>query len=109
MIKGIIMSVEKLIEKLAKKVDGEKGDNDNIVVFSLSTCMWCKKCKTFLNDRNMKYRYIDVDKIERQDKSKILNYLKSTYQERISYPFLVCEKGHVGGYNPNKYVELLEN
>ena len=109
MIKGIIMSVEKLIEKLAKKVDGEKGDNDNIVVFSLSTCMWCKKCKTFLNDRNMKYRYIDVDKIERQDKSKILNYLKSTYQERISYPFLVCEKGHVAGYNPNKYVELLEN
>jgi glutaredoxin len=103
------MSVEKLIEKLAKKVDGTKGLNDNILIFTLSTCMWCKKCKTFLNDRNMTYRYIDVDKIEPQDKSEIINYLKSSYQDRISYPFLVCEKGHVVGYNPNKYVELLEN
>ncbi len=103
------MSVEKLIEKLANTVNGEKGVNDNILLFTLSTCMWCKKCKSFLNDRNMTYRFIDVDKIELKDKSKILDYLKSTYQERISYPFLVCEKGHVVGYNPNKYVELLEN
>jgi glutaredoxin len=103
------MSIENLIEKLAKEVNGEKGAKDNILIFTLSTCMWCKKCKNFLNDRNMKYRYIDVDKIEKQDKSKILDYLKSTYQERISYPFLVCENGHVVGYNPNKYVELLEN
>jgi len=103
------MSVEKLIEKLANTVNGEKGVNDNILLFTLSTCMWCKKVKSFLNDRNMTYRYIDVDKIELKDKSKILDYLKSTYQERISYPFLVCEKGHVVGYNPNKYVELLEN
>ncbi|MFX1346968.1 MAG: glutaredoxin family protein [Promethearchaeota archaeon] len=102
------MSVEELIEKIAKKVDGEKGTNDNILIFTLSTCMWCKKCKTFLNDRNMTYRYVDVDKIEPQDKSKILNHLKNTYQERISYPFLVCEKGFVIGYNPNKYEELLE-
>lgn len=103
------MSVEKLIEKHAKKVNGEKGVNENILVFTLSTCMWCKKCKSFLNDRDMKYRYIELDKIELQDKSKILDYLKTTYQERISYPFLVCEKGYVVGYNPNKYVELLEN
>ncbi len=103
------MSVEELIEKLAKKVDGTKGLNDNILIFTLSTCMWCKKCKTFLNDRNMTYRYIDVDKIEPQDKSKIINYLKTSYQDRISYPFFVCEKGYVVGYNPNKYVELLEN
>ena len=102
------MSVEELIEKLAKKVDGNNGVNDKILIFTLSTCMWCKKCKTFLNDRNMKYRYIDVDKIELQDKSKIINHLKSTYQERISYPFLVCEKGFVVGYDPNKYEELLE-
>ncbi|MFW9876009.1 MAG: glutaredoxin family protein [Candidatus Thorarchaeota archaeon] len=103
------MSVEELIAKLSKTVDGAKGVNDNILIYTLSTCMWCKKCKTFLNDRNMKYKYIDVDKIEPQDKSKIIKYLKSTYQDRISYPFLVCEKGHVVGYNPNKYVELLEN
>jgi glutaredoxin len=102
------MSTENLIEKLAKEVEGEKGANDKILIFTLSTCMWCKKCKSFLNDRSMTYRYIDVDKIDLQDKSKIIDYLRNRYQERISYPFLVCEKGHVVGYNPNKYVELLE-
>ncbi|MHA2391845.1 MAG: glutaredoxin family protein [Promethearchaeota archaeon] len=103
------MSVENLIDKLAKEVEGEKGSEENILIFTLSTCMWCKKCKAFLNDRNMTYRYIDVDKIEKQDKSKILDYLKSTYKERISYPFLVCESGHVVGYNPNQYEELLKS
>ncbi|MHA2039234.1 MAG: glutaredoxin family protein [Promethearchaeota archaeon] len=101
------MSEENLIEKLAKEVEGEKGLEDNIIIFTLSTCMWCKKCKRFLDDRNLKYKYIDIDKIERSDKSKILEYLRSKYSARISYPFLVCEKGHVVGYNPNQYEELL--
>ncbi|MBY8986311.1 MAG: glutaredoxin family protein [Candidatus Lokiarchaeota archaeon] len=103
------MSVENLIDTLAKEVKGEKGSEKNILIFTLSTCMWCKKCKGFLDDRKMKYRYIDVDKIERADKSKLIDYLQSTYNSRISYPFLVCEKGHVVGYNPNKYEELLES
>jgi len=101
------MSVENLIDNLAKEVEGEKGSEENILIFTLTTCMWCKKCKRFLEERKLKYRYIDVDKIERQDKSKILDYLKSTYDTRISYPFLVCKSGHVVGYNPNKYEELL--
>ena len=103
------MSMENLIDNLAKVVEGAKGSEENILIFSLSTCMWCKKCKRFLDDRNLKYRYIDVDKIDREDKSRLLDYLKSKYQSRISYPFLVCEKGFVVGYNPNKYEELLES
>ena len=103
------MSVEDLIDNLAKEVDGEKGIEDNILVFSLSTCMWCKKGKRFLDDLKLKYRYIDVDKIEHQDKSKILDYLRSNFSQRISYPFLICKKGHVVGYNPNQYEELLES
>ncbi len=101
------MSVENLIEKLAQEVEGEKGSEENILIFTLSTCMWCKKCKRFLDDRNLKYKYIDVDKIEREDKAKILEHLRSKYSSRISYPFLICEKGHVIGYNPNQYEELL--
>jgi len=102
------MSAEEIIERLVKEVDGEEGIEENILVFTLSTCMWCKKCKSFLNDNKMKYRYIDVDRIDPNDKAKIIEYLRSRYQSRISYPFLVCEKGHVIGYNPEKYKELLK-
>ena len=100
------MSVENLIDNLAKEVEGEKGSEENILLFTLSTCMWCKKCKGFLADRNLKYRYIDLDKIDRKNKAIILDHLKSKYQSRISYPFLVCEKGHVIGYKPSEYEEL---
>ncbi|MHA2006930.1 MAG: glutaredoxin family protein [Promethearchaeota archaeon] len=103
------MSIEDLIEKRAKDVKGEKNAEDNILIFTLSTCMWCKKCKRFLDDRKMKYRYIDVDNIDKEEKSRILDYLKSNFQQRISYPFLICEKGFVVGYNPNMYEELLES
>ncbi len=99
---------EEIIEKLAQSVDGQNGDEDKILIFTLSTCMWCKKCKRFLGENDMKYRYIDVDRIDQKDKAIILDYLRSNYQERISYPFLVCEAGHVVGYDPNKYMELLK-
>ena len=101
-------SAEELIEKYVTEIAGEEGVEKNILIFTLSTCMWCKKCKRFLNEKNMKYRYVDVDKIPYDDKKKLLDYLKSNYQSRISYPFLICEKGHVVGYNPNEYMELLK-
>lgn len=102
------MPIEEIIKNFAIDVEGEEEEEENILIFTLSTCQWCKKCKRFLNEKKMKYRYIDVDKIDPKDKATILNYLKSTYQSRISYPFFVCESGHVAGYNPNKYMELLK-
>ena len=98
---------EKLIETLSQEVDGENGVDENITIFTLSTCMWCKKCKRFLNEKNMKYRYIDVDNIDYKDKSTLLAYLRENYESRISYPFLICESGHVVGYDTDKYDDLL--
>ena len=94
-----------IIDKYAQGVEG-KNDN-NVTIVTLSTCMWCKKCKRFLQDKDMKYQYVDVDKIPPEDKSKILNYLKDNYQSRIAYPFLICDNGHVVGYDPKKYEELI--
>lgn len=105
----INMSFEEMMEKLSQEVEGEKGIEENILIFTLSTCMWCKKCKSFLNERKLKYKYIEMDKIDPKDKAKIINYLKEKYQSRVSYPFLVCESGHVVGYNPNKYDDLLKS
>jgi len=101
------MSIEEIIKKTATEVDGGNGAEENILVITLSTCMWCKKCKRFLNEQGMKYKYIDVDKIEFSDKAKILEYLRTNFQDRISYPFLICESGHVVGYDPKKYMQLL--
>lgn len=96
------------ITKHFKEVNG-KNDTQNVSIFTLSTCMWCKKCKAYLSDREVKYKYIDVDKLTAKEKSEILDYLRENYKpDRIAYPFLVCDGKFVVGYDPNKYEELIK-
>jgi len=64
------MTTKELIDNLAIKVEGENAKRE-ITIFTLSTCMWCKKCKAWLNGRNIKYRYVDMDKIQASQKSEI--------------------------------------
>ncbi|MFX1365664.1 MAG: glutaredoxin family protein [Promethearchaeota archaeon] len=98
----------KTIEKLAKTVKGSKKNRD-IILLTLSTCMWCKKCKTWLEENDIQYRYVDVDKIKPIEKLQIIEYLKYTYQNRVSYPYMICDNEVVVGYNPSKYEELTKS
>jgi len=99
--------MSEIIENIAQTVEGSKKSRD-ITILTLSTCMWCKKCKAWLNERDIQFRYVDVDKINFEEKSKIMDYLRGKYQSRISYPFMICDDEVVVGYNPNKYEELLK-
>ena len=103
----ITMFPEFIID-LFNEVEG-KNDSHDVSIFTLSTCMWCKKCKSYLKDKNVKYKYVDIDNITPKQKSEILEYLRDTYKpDRIAYPFLVCDDKIVVGYDPNKYEELLK-
>jgi glutaredoxin len=102
----IITDLPEFIDNLTKKVEGKNASRD-VTIFTLSTCQWCKKCKRYLNEREIQYRYIDIDKIDPSEKAKILQYLRQNYQNRISYPFLVCDDKFVVGYNPGTYEELM--
>ena len=100
--------MSEIIDKLAQTVDGSKKIRD-VTILTLSTCMWCKKCKAWLKEHDIKYRFVDVDKIDFKEKSKIMDYLINKYNSRISYPFMICDGEVVVGYNPNKYEELLKS
>jgi len=85
----MIYMFPEFIEKLTQIVGGEN-DSQEWTIFSLSTCSWCNRCKKYLNDKGIKYRYVDVDKIDQSEKSKVLAYLRENYKpDRISYPFVV--------------------
>jgi glutaredoxin-like protein NrdH len=101
------LNMSEIIDNLAKIVEGSNKKRD-VTILTLSTCMWCKKCKAWLKDHNVQYRYVDVDQIAFEEKSKILEYLRSNYESRISYPYMICDGEIVVGYNPGKYKELME-
>ena len=95
------------IRALFQEVEGQNSRQE-VFIFTLSTCMWCKKAKTWLIDRGIKYSYVEVDKIDPSEKSKVLTYLRESYKpDRISYPFVVCDDKFVVGYDPNKLEELI--
>ncbi|TFG18379.1 MAG: glutaredoxin family protein [Promethearchaeota archaeon] len=97
------------IKELFEEVDG-KNDKQDVSIFTISTCQWCKRCKAYLKDRDIKYKYIDVDNISFEEKSKILQFLRENYKpDRIAYPFLVCDDKFVVGYDPNQYEELMKS
>ncbi len=88
-------------------VNGNK-TSQKISLFTLSTCMWCKKTKKYLNDNNIKYRFIDVDKIDKNIKKEILDCLRKAFKERIAFPFLIVDDQPIIGYNPEKYEKLIK-
>jgi glutaredoxin-like protein NrdH len=88
-------------------VDGTRS-SQKISLFTLSTCMWCKKTKKYLNDHGIKYKYIDVDKIDMNMKSEIITCLKNGYEKRVAFPFLIIDGEPIVGYHPEEYEKILK-
>jgi glutaredoxin-like protein NrdH len=43
----------------------------DIMLYTLSTCIWCKRTKRFLNELGIDYRYIDVDLLPRNEEREV--------------------------------------
>ena len=75
-----------------------KGKNKgHIMLYALSTCVWCKKTRRLLNDLGVDYYYIDVDLLESEEKEKIRQDIKR-WNPKLSFPTMVVnnEKCIVG-------------
>ena len=77
--------------------DGKIATND-LTVFALSTCGFCRRGLNFLRENDVKFRYVYVDKIDIEKKSKLKEGLSKKFKRRVAFPFLVCndEKAVVG-------------
>ncbi|MDP3052453.1 MAG: glutaredoxin family protein [bacterium] len=73
-----------------KIVPGKKGKE--IMVFSLSTCFWCKKTMDLLSEFNLEYGYIDFDLLEGRDQKEAYDEI-SKYNPNASFPTTVVNNG----------------
>lgn len=86
-------------------VDGR--DLGDVRVYSLSTCAWCNKLKDFLNKRGVKYRYIDLDTAEEDERQETVQFLDSIY-EKWGFPSLLFdERVLLCGYKESDILETL--
>jgi glutaredoxin-like protein NrdH len=68
------------------KVEGE--DKGEIFLFALSTCIWCRKTKKFLDEKNIAYSFVFMDELDADEKEKMREQLKQ-WNSACSYPTIV--------------------
>jgi glutaredoxin-like protein NrdH len=87
------------------KVQGKKTIH-KVVVYALSTCVWCKMTKQFLKDNEIEFEYIDVDMCEPQEKEKVRQQILSK-GGNLSYPTIVVDNTLITGFRKDKLKETL--
>jgi len=71
------------------KVLGENNDH-KVLMYALSTCVWCKLTKQFLRDNKIAYEYVDVDLCSEKDREKVKRDIQSRGGD-LSYPTLIID------------------
>jgi len=70
-------------------------NKDKIIVYSKTTCPWCKKAKKYLEDYDLEYEVIDLDKSKNMGKIRE-QLITETKQNTV--PNIFIGDYHVGGY-----------
>jgi glutaredoxin-like protein NrdH len=87
-------------------VEGEhKGD---IFMYTLSTCIWCKKTKALLSELGIAYSYIDVDLVDGQEKKDVITGFTKLNPE-TSFPTIVLDgEDLILGFQEDEIREYVE-
>jgi glutaredoxin len=89
------------------KVPG-KNNQHKVVVFALSTCVWCKMTKQYLKDNEVEFEFIDVDLTEPEEKQEIHELIQDK-GGTLSYPtIIVDDKKIITGFRKDQLKEALQ-
>lgn len=87
------------------KVEGrERGE---IVLYALSTCVWCRKTRQLLDSLGVAYSYIYVDQLDFKEQDQVMLEVARHNPSR-SFPTLVVDGTEVvKGFDEKRINELL--
>ena len=77
---------------------------DEVFVYALSTCPWCRKTKQWFTDSRIEFQYVDVDTLpdEEQDEAAEKAYKLSGGRR---FPVVIINGEMIVGHNPDKFLE----
>jgi glutaredoxin-like protein NrdH len=89
------LDVSKLNKEQGDHVSGI--DKGKVVMYGLSTCVWCRKTRKLLTDLGVDFDYIYVDKLEGDQENQVVEEVRH-FNPSISFPTTVIngEKAIVG-------------
>lgn len=78
-----------------------------IVLYTLSTCGWCKKTKSVLDELGVGYDYLDLDLLKGEERTVAKQEL-AKWNERCSFPTMVINDSEcIVGYKEDRLREVL--
>lgn len=76
------------------------------MLYTLSTCVHCSAAKRFLKENNIEYDYIDVDKLDGEEKDDVLSQMMEV-SGSMRFPTIVIGKKIIVGFYEDKLKEAL--
>ena len=71
------------------KVPG-KYKKHKVLIYAISTCIWCKRAKKFFRDQDIEYKYVDIDQCNVEDRSKIKKAILARGGQLV-YPTIIID------------------
>ncbi len=65
------------------------GSAENLTLLSLSTCGFCRSARQYLKDREVAFRYLELDTLPPEEKAELKSEFKTKFGRRPSFPSLV--------------------
>jgi glutaredoxin len=85
----------------------EKGSRKKPFMYGLSTCGWCAKARSWLDEHASSYDLVYVDLLDPKEKNQIVDDLNN-YTDNLGFPVIFFGDDIVVGYQPAEYERLLE-
>ena len=82
--------------------------SDDVFVYALSTCPWCRKTKRWFEDSKIAFEWVDVDTLPDDEQDKMADKAYELSGGR-RFPVVVINGEVVVGYSPDKFLEYLKS
>ncbi len=80
---------------------------DQVKVYALSTCIHCRDTKDFLNKCGVDYECVDVDKLEADERKRLIAEIKET-NPSCAFPMIMIGPKVIIGFRKEEIKEALD-
>jgi len=81
-------------------------EEQDVKVYALSTCGHCKSTKRLLDECNVEYDFVDVDRLDSEERKAVLEDVKQL-NPKCSFPTIKIGDQVIVGYKEDEIKEAL--
>lgn len=81
-------------------------DQEDVKIYTLSTCSHCRATKKFLEECKIQYEFTDVDILKGEERKAILEDIKKI-NPRCSFPTIIIGEKVIVGFKEDEIKEAL--